>query len=103
MVGSRIQDLVDLRHTMSHKKQTVHVDRLVPCTKTTSDCTVSPSQVQATSANTASATVVEDIQHQTMKQPLNNNKTTTGSTRSRRQRPTRQRRSPSYFDNYVLS
>jgi len=97
--------VVVIRHTTSQKKQTVHIDRLVPCTKTTSDCTVSPSQVQATSDNTASATVVEDIQHQTMQQPLNNNKTTTtGSTRScRRQLPTRQRRSPSYFDNYVLS
>ena len=96
--------VVVIRHTTSQKKQTVHIDRLVPCTKTTSDCTVSPSQVQATSDNTASATAVEDIQHQTMQQPQSKNKiTTTGSTRSRRQLPTQQRRSPSYFDNYVLS
>ena len=83
--------VVVIRHTLSHKRQTVHVDRLVPC-NSSPPTPPSPSL----NADTHSIHNTPDMQqqHQTSPTPV--------TTKSTTRRSTRTRNTPSYLDSYLV-
>ena len=85
--------VVVIRHTLSHKRQTVHVDRLVPCN-------ASPPIPPSPSLNPDSHNIhnTPDMeQHQTSPTPV-----TTNTTKPTTRRSTRTRNTPSYLNSYIV-
>ena len=85
--------VVVIQNTVSHKKQTVHVDRLVPCNTSTS--TPPPPLLNSDFHNTHNSPDME--QHQMSPTPA-----TTNTTKPTTRRSIRTRHTPSYLNSYII-